>query len=268
MIPKTIHYCWFGKNPLPVEYQKYIESWKKYCPEFEIIEWNEDNFDIKSNQYCYEAYKAHKWAFVSDYARLKIIYDHGGIYLDTDVELVKSLRPIIEDGFGYIGFQNYEQVNTGIGFAAERNNSCIEAMLDAYDIRNFELNNGSFDLTPCPVSNTVALLHCGLRTGKDAASKVQILDRIRVLPVDYLNPQDVDTGKIAITTNTYSIHHYSGSWYSSSQSKMKTIKHIIPASLLHLRTLRISKNAVDKMERELGKQLEKYMSDKRRRISD
>ena len=106
MIPKIIHYCWFGGNPLPEQYKKYMESWKEYCPDYEIVEWNENNFDVTKNQYCYEAYRASKWAFVSDYARLKIIYENGGIYLDTDVELIKDVTPLVADGVGFIGFQN------------------------------------------------------------------------------------------------------------------------------------------------------------------
>lgn len=106
MIPKIIHYCWFGGNPLPEQYKKYMESWKKYCSDYEIVEWNESNFDVTQNQYCYEAYQASKWAFVSDYARLKIIYENGGIYLDTDVELIKDVTPLVADGVGFIGFQN------------------------------------------------------------------------------------------------------------------------------------------------------------------
>ena len=132
MIEKKIHYCWFGGNPLPELALKCIESWKKCCPDYEIIEWNGSNFDVTQNQYCREAYEAKKWAFVSDYARLKIIYDHGGIYLDTDVELLKPLTPFIQDGYGFIGFQNEEQVNTGLGFAAPQANCCVKQMLDAY----------------------------------------------------------------------------------------------------------------------------------------
>ncbi len=94
MIPKIIHYCWFGGKPLPDEVKKYMETWKKYCPYYEITEWNESNFDVNQNQYCREAYEAGKWAFVSDYARLKILYDYGGIYMDTDMEVCKAIRPL------------------------------------------------------------------------------------------------------------------------------------------------------------------------------
>ena len=103
-IPKKIHYCWFGRNPLPESAKKCIESWKKYCPEYEIIEWNEDNFDLTENRYAREAYEQKKWAFVSDYARLKIVYEQGGIYMDVDVELIKPLDELTELD-GYMGFE-------------------------------------------------------------------------------------------------------------------------------------------------------------------
>lgn len=255
MIPKIIHYCWFGHNPLPGSYQCYIESWRKYCPNYVIKEWNEDNFDVSQNQYCLEAYQAGKWAFVSDYARLQIIYNYGGIYLDTDVELIKPIDDLIFDGCGFIGFQNYEQVTTGLGFAAPKKSPYVKAMLSMYEARHFLKTDGSYDLTPCPVANTVALLHCGMKTGKKATANVQRLNGIRVLPVDYLNPQDVDTGKISITNNTYSIHHYTASWYSDKQNNFRKIKRVIPAGILHCRTLFISKRAVDKMNKVYGDKL-------------
>ena len=113
-IPKVIHYCWFGGGQMPAIHQKYIRSWKKYCPDYEIVRWDESNFDIHENCYAEEAYQCGKWAFVSDYARLKIIYDHGGIYLDTDVELLKPLDPLLEYE-GFMGFQNDALVSSGLG---------------------------------------------------------------------------------------------------------------------------------------------------------
>ena len=102
-IPKIIHYCWFGHNKLPALYEKCIQSWKKYCPDYEIVCWNEENFDITQNRYAKEAYEAGKWAFVSDYVRLKVLFEHGGIYLDTDVELIRPIDALVADG-GYMGF--------------------------------------------------------------------------------------------------------------------------------------------------------------------
>lgn len=107
-IPKKIHYCWFGRNPLTESAKKCIESWKKYCPEYEIIEWNENNFDLTENRYAREAYEQKKWAFVSDYARLKIVYEQGGIYMDVDVELIKPLDELTELD-GYMGFEKRDR---------------------------------------------------------------------------------------------------------------------------------------------------------------
>ena len=114
-IPKVIHYCWFGNGKMPKLAQKCIESWKKYCPEYKIVCWNEENFDINQNKYAREAYAAGKWAFVSDYVRLKVLYDEGGIYLDTDVELIKPLDKLIEER-GYMGFDDNGVISTGLGF--------------------------------------------------------------------------------------------------------------------------------------------------------
>lgn len=111
MIPKIIHYCWFGGKPLPDEVKYYISTWQKYCPDYEIKEWNESNFDVNQNQYCREAYETKKWAFVSDYARLKILYEYGGIYMDTDVEVCKPLDHLASYGF-WSGFESESQIQT------------------------------------------------------------------------------------------------------------------------------------------------------------
>lgn len=244
MIPKIIHYCWFGGNPLPDEYKGYIETWKKYCPDCEIKEWNESNFDVNQNMYCKEAYEAKKWAFVSDYARLKIIFEYGGIYLDTDVEVLKDLSSLISDGIGFIGFQNQEEVNTGLGFAAAANNVCIKQMLKVYESRSFNIYSGTFDLTPCPVANTAALKMCGLKTGKINSQEIQKLNGLNVYPIEYFNPIDPDTMKCAITENTYTIHRYSASWTSHKSKRIRKLKKIIPDYILHKRTEYNSKRDV------------------------
>ena len=252
MIPKTIHYCWFGQAPLPDEYIAYINSWKKMCPECEIIEWNESNFDINQNMYCREAYKQKKWAFVSDYARLKIIYDHGGIYLDTDVEVIKSLDALIKDGNGFIGFQNEEEVNTGLGFAAPKGNACVKKMLEMYSRRHFVSKSGEFDLTPCPVSNTVALKELGLKTGKACYVK-QRLNGITVYPPEFFNPISPETMKMTKTSRTYTIHHYSGSWTTSKKRKLKFIFGKYFGSLLEKRAIIISRIEIKKFEQRISR---------------
>ncbi len=251
MIPKIIHYCWFGKKQIPNEYEKYMDSWKKYCPDYNIIQWNENNFDVSINTYCYEAYKAKKWAFVSDYARLKILFIHGGIYLDTDVELLKPLDPLLKNNKAWIGFQNTEQINTGLGFGSEPYNPCIEEMLKLYEKIHFIKPDKNFDLTPCPVINTVALKKCGLKTGKNNCNHIQYLPDITVYPICFFNPINFDTKKSNISNQTYSIHHYSASWIGQKQKRIQKIKGIIPNYILNYRTILRSRRSVLKLENQL-----------------
>ena len=168
-IPKVIHYCWFGKGKMSPLSQKCIKSWRKYCPEYKIICWNEENFDVTENQYAKEAYDAGKWAFVSDYVRLKVLYNEGGIYLDTDVELIKPLDNLIET-YGYMGFDDRGIPSTGLGFACEKGNELVGALLADYDYIPFVLPDGTYDLTPCPDRNVKTMVELGL----DLEKKEQI----------------------------------------------------------------------------------------------
>ena len=221
-IPKVIHYCWFGNGKMPKLTKKCIESWKKYCPDYEIICWNEENFDFSENQYAKQAYEAGKWAFVSDYARLKIIYDYGGIYMDTDVELIRPIDPLLEYE-GYMGFEKNGQVATGLGFGAEKGNEIVGRMLKDYNDIAFIKTDGSYDLSPCPVRNSAALTEMGM----DLKNTDQIFKGVRFLPAEYLSPMDYYTGKKIITPNTYSIHHYAASWTSAVSKRTTRIKRII-----------------------------------------
>ena len=146
-IPKVIYYCWFGKGKMPSLAEKCIESWEKFCPDYEIICLDEENFDITQNKYAKEAYDAGKWAFVSDYARLKVLYDNGGIYLDTDVEIIKPIDNLIEEN-GFMGFDDNGVVSTGLGFACEKGNELVGALLKDYDDISFLLPDASYDITP------------------------------------------------------------------------------------------------------------------------
>ena len=221
-IPKVIHYCWFGKGEMPKLAKKCIKSWKKYCPDYEIVCHSEENFDLTQNRYLNEAYKAGKWAFVSDYARLKIIYENGGIYLDTDVELIKPIDDLVRLK-GFMGFDEKGIVATGLGFGAEKGNEIVLEFLKDYDDIPFVLPDGSFDLTPCPDRNTEALK----RLGMDVDNKNQTFMDVTFLPDEYLCPMDYYTGKKTITKNTYSIHHYSASWTASVTKRTTLIKRII-----------------------------------------
>ena len=221
-IPKVIHYCWFGKGEMPKLAKKCIKSWKKYCPDYEIICWNEENFDLTQNRYMKEAYEAGKWAFVSDVARLIIIYENGGIYLDTDVELIKPIDDLLQSK-GFMGFDEKGIVATGLGFGAEKGNEIVGEFLKDYDNIPFVLPDGSFDLTPCPDRNTETLK----RLGMDTDNTNQNFLGVDFLDCEYLCPMDYYTGKKTITENTYSIHHYSASWTSAVTKRTTRIKRII-----------------------------------------
>lgn len=208
MIPKRIHYCWFGDKPKSDLAQKCIQSWKKYCPDYELIEWNEKNFDVSRYHYAEYCYKNKKWAFLSDFVRLVVVAEYGGLYFDTDVELVKSFDDLLQyDAF--FGFENNENVNTGEGFGAVKGHPAVEAMKQEY-MHLQEEKDGIYRTEACPALNTKALLSFGLKlTGER-----QNLNGIEVLPVDFLNPYDDPTGRLHRTENTYSIHWYSKSWLS------------------------------------------------------
>ncbi len=208
MIPKKIHYCWFGKGKKPKLARKCIDSWKKHCPNYEIIEWNETNFDINMNGYTKYCHGNQKWAFLSDYARLVIIYEHGGIYFDTDVEVIKSLDDLLQHK-AFSGFENDEYVASGLGFGAEPHNSAIRLMLDEYNPYLNSLNGAE----GCPILNTKALEKIGLIKN----GSYQELKNITVYPKEYFNPYDDPTGTLNISDNTYSIHWYAKSWMSKTQ---------------------------------------------------
>lgn len=205
MIPKKIHYCWFGRGEKPKLAKKCIESWKKFCPDYEIIEWNEDNFDINQNEYTKYCYDNKKFAFLSDYARLMVVYKEGGIYFDTDVEVIKSFDALLNNK-AFVGFETDEYVNTGVGFGAEKNNPVIEQMLREYD----KLSDGKSGTIGCPILNTEALKKSGLKLN----GQTQSLKDVTVYSAEYFNPYDAPTGRLSKSENTYSIHWYAASWMS------------------------------------------------------
>ncbi len=221
-IPKVIHYCWFGKNEMPISAKRCLKSWKKYCPDYEIICWNEDNFDFAQNRFAREAYEAKKWAFITDYVRLKVVYDYGGIYMDTDVELLKPIDSLLEYQ-GYMGFEKDGLVATGLGFGAEKGNEIIGKLLEEYNDISFVKPDGSYDLTPCPQRDSAVLIKMGM----DLMNSDQIFKGVRFLPKEYLSPKDYYTGKKNITENTYSIHHYAASWTSAVSKRTTRLKRIV-----------------------------------------
>ena len=225
-IPKVIHYCWFGRGTLPKLAEKCIKSWEKYCPDYEIVCHNEDNFVINQNKYAREAYDAGKWAFVSDYVRLKVLFDEGGIYFDTDVELIKPIDKLIEKG-GFMGFDDNGVISTGLGFACEKGNELVGKLLKDYDDISFKLPDGSLDMTPCPDRNTKTMVELGF----DTSNQNQIFMGIQMLPEDYLCPVKYYTGKKIITKNTYSIHHFCASWTTPRAKRTLFFKRILGVKL-------------------------------------
>lgn len=207
MIPKIIHYCWFGRGEKPESAKKCIASWRKFCPDYEIKEWNEDNCDYLTIPFMAEAYKARKYAFVSDVMRLIVLEKYGGVYFDTDVELVRDISPLMNDD-GFIGFENDMYVASGLTIAVIPHHPIIQAMISEYKKLHFTNHDGSFNTVGCPHLNSDVMERFGLvRNGKE-----QMVEGIHVYPADYFNPRDSVTGKITKTVNTYSIHWYSMSW--------------------------------------------------------
>ncbi len=225
MIPKIIHYCWFGRNPLPDLAVKCIDSWRKFMPDYEIKEWNEDNFDVHMIPYTSQAYEAKKYAFVSDYARYWILYKYGGVYFDTDVEVVRSMDKIIQDG-AFMGVEingtnkQYPLVAPGLGMAIESGHTIYASMLNKYLELTFLMEDGTLNTETIVSYNTAELIRNGLKLG----SEIQRVKDITIYPEDYFCPKDHRTGITTITKNTYSIHHYDGSWSTKPKGNRHSLK--------------------------------------------
>ena len=241
MIPKVIHYCWFGRNPLPPLAIKCIESWKKYLPEYEIREWNEDNFDVNIIPYTQEAYKAKKYAFVSDYARFWILYKYGGLYFDTDVEVIKPMNDIIAKG-PFMGCENevkdHEKtvlaiapgiglgVNPGLGLGVNPGLDLYKEMLDLYGTLHFVNPDGKLNLKTVVQYTTEILCQHGLRN----VNKVQECAGVWIYPKEYFCPVDYSSKKFVITSNTKSIHHFAESWKAKKQKNKEKLYRLIAHS--------------------------------------
>lgn len=210
MIPKKIHYCWFGGAPLPELALKCLESWKKFCPEYEIIQCNEQNFDVNSYAYTREAYGAKKWAFVSDVARLYALVHEGGVYMDTDVELLGSLDGLLKYE-GVSGFESGDRVSTGL-MACQQGQPLFLELLAEYDGVHFLQEDGAMDLTTNVERITRTCLKYGLRQNNE----FQIVRGCALFPSEYFCPKDPQTGVLTLTEKTLAIHHFDGSWLSAA----------------------------------------------------
>lgn len=206
-ISRTIHYCWFGGNPLPELAKKCIASWKKYLPEYEIKEWNEKNFDLNCCDYVKEAYKAKKWAFVSDYARFWILYNYGGLYFDTDVEIIKDISNIIAHG-AFMGCETVDKCAPGLGLGVNPGLGLFKEILDFYNNLHFTTEIGHI---PTVVDYTTTIL---MKHGWCGTNEISEVEGITIYPPEYFCPYNFATGEMIITEHTVSIHHYAATWFS------------------------------------------------------
>lgn len=216
MIPKKIHYFWFGGKEKPAKVKKCIESWYKFCPDFEIKEWNEDNFDIHCMPFVEQAYEAKKYAFVSDVTRLIKVYEEGGIYFDTDVELIKPIDELLNNK-AYFGFENDENIASGLGFGSESGTEILKLHIEQYENEQFIMPDGSYNQKTCPKYLTELLVEKGLKLN----GQEQQVEEVHIYPAEYFNPYDSITGKLTKTKNTYSIHWYDASWSDKSAKQLK-----------------------------------------------
>lgn len=230
-IEKKIHYCWFGGTPLPEIAIKCIESWKKYCPSCDIIEWNEENFNLDCCQYVKEAAEAKKWAFVSDYARFWIIYNCGGLYFDTDVELINPIDDILKKG-AFMGMESWGVIAPGLGIAAAKYNALYKEILEYYqNICYFKYPGVPNEGNVVSITTKILKQHGFDVDYKDA----QNIDNIWIYPPDYFCPMDYISGKVTISSNTRSIHHYAATWINPLEKKITAIerKYDIKGSFYH-----------------------------------
>ena len=231
MIPKIIHYCWFGKSPLPELAFECIESWKKFCPEYEVIRWDESNFDLEYNDYVREAYEAKKWAFVTDVVRLYALVKYGGIYMDTDVEVLKPLDEFLQCE-AFSGFESDTNIPTGI-MASEKGQKLFIELLSQYDNINFVKEDGSYDLT----TNVDRITKTCTKYGFIPNNQKQTVKGFVLYPKDYFCPKDLLTRKVNLTKNSYTIHHFDGSWTSDEEKyfielRRKLLKIPLPKKAL------------------------------------
>ncbi|AHV95775.1 glycosyltransferase family 32 protein [Paenibacillus sabinae] len=206
-IPKVVHYCWFGRGEKPGKLRKCIRSWHKHLPEYKFVEWNEDNFDVTVNRYVREAYERRKYAFVSDYARLQALYDHGGVYLDTDVEVIRPLDRFLELG-AFSGFEDGHFLQSGT-MGAVAGHPWIKELLDYYETRSFLLPDGSPDTT----TNTAVISGICTRHGLELNGQYQVTaNGVSFFPRTYFSPYDYINGGSYLTGDSYTIHHFAQSW--------------------------------------------------------
>ncbi len=257
MIPKTIHYCWFGRGEKSPLMKKCIKSWKKYCPDYEIIEWNEDNFDVDSVLWTKQAYEAKKWAFVTDYVRLWVLYNYGGVYMDTDVEVRRPIDRFLTHS-AFSGFESIESVPTGI-MAAEKGHPTMALWFSYYEGREY-LIDGKPDKNPNVRFMTDMMLERGLVLNNE----YQEVEGMAFYPQTYFCPLSVVENGNCITENTYTIHHFTSTWRTKKEMKnfrrvrfhkTKTYAALVWLRYLPNRAVRavFGDEKIDSLKKKLGK---------------
>ena len=211
LIPKVIHYCWFGRGEMPELSKRCLESWNQYLPDYKKIEWNEDSFDINSNLFVKQAYESKKFAFVADYVRLYALYHHGGIYLDSDVEVIKNLDCFLTHP-AFSGFEAKNWIPTGT-MGSIQGHPWIGRLFEYYKNRPFIRENGTMDLT----TNVFIISDISGESliGKGIITSRYLKNDVHIYPNDYFCPKDYSTSNITLTKNSHTIHHFAGSWFKN-----------------------------------------------------
>lgn len=219
VIPKVVHYCWFGGAELSPLANQCIASWKKYLPDYELKLWNETTFDVDSNRFAREAYAAKRWAFVSDYVRAFVLHEYGGIYMDTDVEVLRNLDCFLVHP-AFSGFENNSLIPTGI-IGSCSNHWWMGELLDYYENRSFYRENGREDIKP----NTFLISALAKKHGFIEGNQYQVLDGdVHIYPNEYFCPKDPRNNQIMLTENSYTIHHFAGSWLPLNRRIKKNLR--------------------------------------------
>lgn len=214
LIPKTIHYFWFGRNKKNSLMEQCIQSWKKFCPDYRIIEWNEDNYDITRHKFMEQAYNSGKYSFVTDYARLDVVNRYGGIYFDTDVEVIKNIDGLLYNE-AFFGLGTYGRIATGLGFGAVKQQKAVQKLLEAYGRFSFLKEDGSYDLR----TNTIREAPVFQELGLMQKNKFQMVAGASVFPSDVMSPQIPGFHSYRTTCNTVTVHHNGFSWASGAQKE-------------------------------------------------
>lgn len=211
---RIIHYCWFGNEPMPEKEKKCIETWKKFFTDYEIQLWNEENFDYCVCPFAKQAYEHKKYAFVSDYARAKILYEYGGLYLDTDVKILKSFQDLLENSDSVVGFERKAFIGTAVIYCQPQN-PCIKELLEYYETNDFVQSDGSFD----NIANVSILTDIMRRKGLVLGGKRQFVEGFDVCNREFFYPKKLSETEFRVTDETVAIHMCSNSWLSERERK-------------------------------------------------